>query len=1010
MAHNRRHEASVVNLVTRVVLGYLLALPFIAPLVARSLPGSQGHAFLLRMSATTAGPLQLFYNVGAGYSEQSSTGASLVVSNQPFEYRLPLPPATYRSFRIDPGVAAGTYTIEHAAILDADGSTHVTIPLMELQVMQQLTVLERTPGRLVLLAPDGANDPMLAWMPSSSIRLALRWSDWLRLLAWPALMWIGGVALASGVAWIRRTAWKRQTGLLELAQAFGASNPSLAVVAAAFLATIVATYPLLFASRSLASPANGGMMMLYETPPFLPGSADFEVEDVRTADVGAFMWQTVTHARVEQQALLMGEVPLWNRYTALGRPLWGQGLSGILDPLQWLTFLGSEPAPGWDLKFVAHRFVFGVGVGLASLAATGAWPAAALAAVAAPFAGAFAYRFNHPAVFSLAYAPWALLGWFLVARATSLPALARAAIALSLGSSLLLVAATPKEGALALLGISMTGALAVLLSAGSWPLRGRRILAAAVAGVCVVLLTAPHWLVFLDALHASAHAYEEPRVILGRLIQFVGLWVSPVMPGGPQPGLHLFGLMLVAAALTAPLRLWEDRSSVASAIGAALLIALAFGLVPASSLITLPFISQVGHLYDLLLMAALTPLLVVSATGARVLWSASGSRVVVATIATMAASWLLVQTGALGPVTRFEPWAIALLMPLAIAWPACLLAARRGSAAAILAATGATLALLLPGGLHLEVGTPAIDQLLLQPRPRVPLAESSPAIDAIHAVSGPPTRTTGLGFTLFAGTHVLYGVEDLRGADPLEVPAIREFIDASGMPRPWYWMTSFDAADLPRMGPVLDMLNVGFLLVRADGIPAGAHVLPMQGPDLIRAIQRPTPWPRAFFVDRASTYTTLSDLFQQVRSRRAPFAAVLEGDARAAEGTNQLPREASRAVPADHYELTANTTTFRIRANTEGIAVLGETYLPEDFVATLNRRPVPYFRVNHVFKAVRIPGPGEWEIRFEYRPRRWGSALGAAGIGVVILIALGAVAWRGRAPVAETAPAGRVDA
>jgi hypothetical protein len=41
--------------------------------------------------------------------------------------------------------------------------------------------------------------------------------------------------------------------------------------------------------------------------------------------------------------------------------------------------------------------------------------------------------------------------------------------------------------------------------------------------------------------------------------------------------------------------------------------------------------------------------------------------------------------------------------------------------------------------------------------------------------------------------------------------------------------------------------------------------------------------------------------------------------------------------------------------------------------------------VNHVFKAVRIPGPGEWDVRFEYRPKRWRLALGMAGIGLLIL-------------------------
>ncbi len=983
---------------TRLVLGYVLALPFVALLVAGSISGEQRHMFVLRMSGSSTGLLQVFYDVGSGYTGQHSAGQLLRVSDKAVEYRFPLPPATYRSIRIDPGSGVGIYTIERATIVGR-GSTMIDIPLTEFQAVQQLTVLERTTDRLMLSAAGDSNDPILVWTPSSPIRLMFEPRQTLHTIGYAALLWLGGTVVAWGAVWLLLFLWPAHVRTLARAWAsasgFGASNPAIAIVVSALLATLVATYPVVFAGRSFASPTNGGTLMLYDQLPFLPGADDFDIEDTRGTDVGAMMWQSVPHARAEREALAMGEVPLWNRHTALGRPLWGQGLTYILDPLQWLTFLGSDPAPGWDLKFLAHRFVFASGVGLAALAATGAWIPAAIAAAAAPFAGAFVYRFNHPAIFSLAYAPWTLLGWFLVAKATSARASARAVIVLTVSTSLLLVAPTPKEAAIAVLGMSATGAIAVLLSADSWRLRGQRLAAAMMAGIAVALLTAPHWLVFLDTLRQSAHAYETPNLATGGLLHGVALWVSPLMPGTPQPGLHLFALVLVAAAMTAPLRLWEDRSALASAIGAALLIAVALGIVPTSVLNRMPLISQIGHLYDVLLMAALTPLLIVCATGARILWSAGVSRTLVATTATGAAGWwMLKRLGESGPFDRFEPWAVALLLPLAVAFPECLRVARPDSAGAVAAAGAAMMTLMLPGGLHLDSGATAIDRLLLQPRPRPSLTQSSPAIDAIHAATTEPMRTTGVSYTLFAGTQMLYGLEDIRGADPLEVLAYRELIDASGIQRHGYWLTTFETNDIPRLTPILDMLNVGFLVMaRADTIPAGSRLLPMKGPDLVRAIQRPTPWPRAFFTDSTSTYTTPAGLFEHVAVHRTAFAAVLEGDTRASEATSGLPRRAGRAVPADHYVLTSNTTSFRVRADTEGIAVLGETYLPDEFIATLNGTEVPYFRVNHVFKAVRIPGPGEWEIRFEYRPRRWALALRLAAIGAAIACAIAGIAF-----------------
>ncbi len=978
----------------RIVLGYLLALPFIAAWVAHSIDPESSYTFALRMSSSTGGVLQIFFNVGQGFSETDARTTPLIVSDEASEYRLPLPSATYHSLRIDPGTGAGTYTIERADILREDGSLLVTIPLTELQVLQQLTVLERTPARLVLRAPEGSNDPILVWVPPSPFSFALQPSETSRA-AQIALIWLTGTVIAWGAPRILRAARPPCTRLLEWASAVGTSNPRSAIVVIAVLATVVATYPVVFDSRSLASPNNGGLMMLYEQPPFVPGSADHDIEDTRGADVGPMMWQSLPHSRVQREALANWEIPLWNRYNALGRPLWGQGLSYILDPAHWLTIIVGDAALGWDLKFVAHRFLFASGVGLASLTATGAWLPAAIAAAAAPFAGAFTFRVNHPAIFSLAYAPWTLLGWFLLAKAAGAPALARAAIVLTVSSCLLLVAPTPKEGAIALLGISATGALGVLMSPGSYRLRCQRLAAATVAGVATVLLSAPHWVVFLDTLRTSAHAYEAPSVQVAGLVHALAVFSSPITP---LPGLHLFALVLVTAAVTAPRLLWSDRLAFACAIGAALLAGVAFGIVPASSLIEIPLLGNIGHFGDVFLMASMAPLLIVCAAGARVLWNASWAHTVAVMIGVGAvASWLFTQTSKLAAVESLEAGAIGLLVPLAVCWPACLFSARRQSAIAFVVASGAMATLLLPGGLHLETGARGIDRLLLQPRLRPPLNQSSPAIEAIHAATITPTRTTGVALTLFPGTPALYGLEDLRGVDPLEVLAHRELLDASGMQRSLYWLVAFAPTDLPRLNPILDMLNVGFLVARPDGVPPGSQVLPMTAPDLVRAIQRPTAWPRAFFIDGVATYTTPANLLEQVRTRPTPFAAILEGDARAADAMRGLPLTIGSAIPADSYVLTANTSSFRVRADKEGLAVLGETFLPDDFVATLNGAHVPYFRVNHVFKAVRIPGAGEWNVRFEYRPRRWRASLGAAGVGALILLALASIALRKRA-------------
>jgi hypothetical protein len=148
-------------------------------------------------------------------------------------------------------------------------------------------------------------------------------------------------------------------------------------------------------------------------------------------------------------------------------------------------------------------------------------------------------------------------------------------------------------------------------------------------------------------------------------------------------------------------------------------------------------------------------------------------------------------------------------------------------------------------------------------------------------------------------------------------------------------------------------------------------------------------------VDGVKTYVDPTDLLNQVANAGWPFAAVQAGDSPAAVATRGMDSPSGDVVRATRYKLTANTTSFAIRAPGPGVAVLTETFLPEDFHATLNGRRVPYFRVNQAFKAVRIPSGGDWVVKFEYRPAHWELSLGLAGLGLALLGGLGFAA---RAP------------
>jgi hypothetical protein len=953
-----------------------------------SLEGSSSFTLEVALASSTDGVLQVFYDRGAGISEADSTNAPIRSSSQPVTYRLPLPAGRYRLFRIDPNDRGGEYSFTSIRVLTARDVSVASIPVGELTAAAQATVSFTGTAAVVRVA-QGANDPQLLY--PFRPQLSLVPDDGRRRRALTA----GSVAALASLLFLllveRFVRFPSVPGLTERVHRF----PAASVAAAGLAATIVATYPL-FLGRSLVSPNNGATAFLYGEPPFVYESGDYTAEDTRGTDVGSMMWAILPYVVSQREAVAHGEFPLWNRYNAIGRPLWGQAQHFFLEPVHFLALAIGEPSYIGDVTFIAGRAIFSVGIGMAALAATSSLPAAASVAIAAPFIGHFAFRFNHPAYFSVVYVPWILWAYFRLASRSSPRALAKSAATLIVASVLQLVGSTPKEGVIAFAIAHLTGVLALILARGSISERLQRLSAAGVAAALTLLVSAPHWLIFLDTLRRSYTAYDTPSVSLGGLHEIAAIVLGPLKPGMPYPSLN--GVVAVAAAtgLLSAMTLWQQRAALAAAAGGAVALAVACGAIPATVIVSLPLLGNIYHVWNVFITAALAPLLIVAAAGVAAL-RATRFRPLAALAAGVVVMLVVMKVGAPGLPGHLIVFSVA----PGVAFALLLAIPRPGSRAAFVAATLVVLGMgLLPGGLQVETGARGLDAVLFQPRERVDLDAAPPAVTVARSRAGnEPFRVASLSNTLFAGVQAFYRLEGITGPDALELRELRELSDAAGIDRNvWRWRPVYLSQDLIRAKGLLDMLGVRFVFGTAYEFPRNAVRIPLPEPDAVQVIERPTAWPRAFWVDGVRRHSSVGALISELNSSPGAFASIDAADRHAVAFARNLPSKETNVVRAREYRLTPNRTSFVVDAPGPGVVVLAEAYVPRDFVATRNGMRVEYFRTNHAFKAVTVTEGGSWTIELEYRPEKWMLSWLLCAVGVTLtagLLVLSARSSRG---------------
>ena len=976
-----------------------------------------GFVMEMNLVSPVSGQAWLRFTTGEGWNFRDTRVFSITESAQPKTCRVALPPGVFAAFRILPPDATTAQALTSARILDADGA-----------VVAELPPARYTPA--INAIPFGLDHPL---------RLTATWE---KTWAESAL----DFALSSVVFALIGTLLARRAGAFaESARARGSkaaswfrAHPCLTLLGVAVLAVAASCHPVVFFGRSFVSP-NNGVLALYDVHPSLPGMPAGRVEEWSGSDINATPWAHLPYSVVTHDAVFRdGELPLWNRYVMCGLTLLGQGQSMPGDPLHWLTVCANGAAWAWDARFLLAKTLFAFGIGLLVWLTARRLPIAALLAFSSAFIGFFSYRFNHPAFFSLCYAPWILLCWLRAAEEPTPRGAARWAFAVLAANWLELNSGTAKEASMLILGMNATGALALLL--GVKPARGPRLAVMLAGCAAFVAISAPIWMVLVDALKNGFTIYDKPstqQLAPGLLIGlFDDLFLRQLQPNEwhVDPALNFLALTGVLWALADARRVFANRTARAVGLAALPALGMVCGVIPPMWIDRWPFFQNISHVDDTFICVLIVQLFIIAGLGLRscvekmraaTAWRADWGSALAA-LAALAALYY----GSVHAVPRSEEFGLQFQRPTSFSafftgYAAVLLAgaallpwfARRlvlGHGAR--SVNGLAVALILLAfhfrhGMWLDT---KFDIYVMNPQPRVNLQAHSPAVDFVRARQNDPARVMGFGQILRPGFNVVEHLETPTGADAVTVKALAEWYDAAGLAGMAMWWPTLSKNRLPQTRAIYDAMNVRYYLGSTAGAAEPTPGLRKIASADLEVFESETAWPRAFFTDRVSRYRDAPALLASVASSDGrPFAAVLESEAQV---PSLPPDQSARTVGAGQdYRLTSNTTAFTIKAPGAGLAVLTESFVAENFRARINGQPAPILRVNHIFKAVALPAAGTYRIEFEYWPRvltpaLWlalAGALGMLGAAVWLRLARRAHALTGIAPVVDLSPARR---
>jgi hypothetical protein len=266
-----------------------------------------------------------------------------------------------------------------------------------------------------------------------------------------------------------------------------------------------------------------------------------------------------------------------------------------------------------------------------------------------------------------------------------------------------------------------------------------------------------------------------------------------------------------------------------------------------------------------------------------------------------------------------------------------------------------------------------------------------------------PGRIIGYG-CLPASLAEICGLRDIRGYDSVDPARLVDVLDLAKHPASPFiayavtqWLiprVHYDTAGQLELSPVLDMLNVRYVIFRSR--PNTVASPAFQASDYW-VLENHSALPRVYV---PQTIELVSDPKARLKKMASP-----QFDARQVAYV-ESPVQVSGSCSGT-AEITAETPThltIAVRTETSAMVVIADLW-DKGWRAWFDGTPVPILRANHAIRGVVVPaGNGTLEMRYSPASLNWG--LGLAGFATAILLTwAGWIAWNRRRPKYDPAAA-----